>query len=116
VSLLLRCPNVEPMNHTTISAPSPACHRSSPNRKPLSGRTDGVTSSVLHRGGGRVRGHDFLSGPGSVYWCFVRVEVDFDALQHQSRVWWSFLGVGSCNCSDCVVLIMSGLPRRVCIA
>lgn len=75
-----------------------------------------MTSSVLRRGGGRVRGHDFLSGPGSVYWCFVRVEVDFDALQHQSRVWSSFLGVGSCDCSGCVVLIISGLPLRVRIA
>jgi hypothetical protein len=56
VSLLLRYPYVEPMNHTNVSAPSPAGHRQCPSRKPLSGRTNGVTSSVLRRGGGRVGG------------------------------------------------------------
>lgn len=59
--VILRYPYAEPMNHTHVSAPSPACHRQSPSRKPLSGRTNGVTSSVLRRWGGRVRGHDFLS-------------------------------------------------------
>lgn len=40
------------------------------HRKRLSGRINGVTSSILRRRSVRVSGHDFLSGTGSVAFGF----------------------------------------------